>query len=176
MNSLVADRYSAPLVKVVGTAVKSDGEHMQNAIWACMTMELAGSERMVSYLKQIVERKLDTLYVTSNNDRLVDRKIFEEMSKLLQIVPSDVVKFDAKGQQTTNQNMQVAQPNWIRSVQFEAGGHYAFIKQSQEVNEAIYSLMQRVIKNDDVIEKRIDEYAHSSVNQSKTKSSEVLVN
>ena len=149
------------------TAVRSDGDHIHNAVWAAITMELAKFERMVGYLNKMSETKLETLYVCADNDRLVDRKIFEEMAELLGIVKENVIRFDASGRQVTEgQTLVGAQPDWIRSLSFEAGGHYSFLKQSAEVNAAVYSLLQRVAADNFVVKRKtktFEDYSTTTV-------------
>jgi len=149
------------------TAVRSDGDHIHNAVWAALTMELAKFERMIGYLNKISETKLDTLYVCADNDRLVDKKIFEEMADLLGIVKQNVIRFDASGRQVTeSQTLVGAQPDWIRSLSFEAGGHYTFLKQSAEVNAALFSLLQRAAADNFVVKRKtktFEDYSTTTV-------------
>lgn len=71
------------IAALFGVAVKVDGDHADNAVLACLTMYLAGVERLEGYLKKIRDQRTPTTYFMAERDKLVDTKIFYEMLEML---------------------------------------------------------------------------------------------
>lgn len=127
-------------------AVKTD--NLDNTAWAAINMYLARVQRLESYLKAVRERKKPTLYIYSENDRLVDMQIFNEMTEMLtlgsKLENHEFVRYDKGSNLVANDALK---ESWLRIMAFEAAGHYSFVKESQKVNHEIASLLGKV-RND----------------------------
>lgn len=78
-----------------GVAVKVD--NIDNIMLASTTMFLAKVHRLKSYLSVVKDRKPPTLYIMSENDKLVDRKIFYEMADMLEASDKHFTSYDDDG-------------------------------------------------------------------------------
>lgn len=103
-------------------------------------------------MEKIRENKIPTICVFSANDKLVEKEIFDEMIDLIGSRESALQKYDLEGKKVTRckliyLNLRVVprKPNIFllfsvvdpashtRVLYFDRGGHYAFLKYSDEV-------------------------------------------
>ncbi|KAI1287785.1 hypothetical protein HDE_09797 [Halotydeus destructor] len=86
-------------------------------------------------------RGMPTLLAYSVNDRLIDEKVSEEMADMLGARPDHVAHFNKEGQVTSGQPLTQGQTGRLKVLKFDNGGHYAFLRQPTESNQAVASLI-----------------------------------
>ena len=71
------------IAKAARVKVNASKEHADNAVLACLTMYMAGSERLAEYAGKLAMTKTPTSYFYSDRDKLVEEKIFQELIQML---------------------------------------------------------------------------------------------
>lgn len=89
-------RKVAPIVfKAMGVPVKI--ENVDNVLLSATAMYFAGIHRLPEHLAAIREQKKPLLFVFSENDKLVDTKVFYEMTNMLGAEEKHYFRFDKDG-------------------------------------------------------------------------------
>lgn len=124
---------------IVGVPVKVD--NMDNVMLSATVMRNSKCPRVSKQLEQLSQLGLPTLLVFSENDKLIEREIFYEMTRFMKLDPKNFDIFDNEG------NIEISQSrkdDWIRVMVFKAGGHYAYSNYAKTVNAAVSELLERV--------------------------------
>lgn len=127
---------------VVGVPVRVD--NMDNVMLSATVMRNSKCQRVVKQLEQLSQIKLPTLLVFSENDKLIEKEIFYEMTKFMKLDSKNFDLFDNEG------DIELSQSNnddWIRVMVFKEGGHYAYSNYGKTVNRAVSELLNKVVKD-----------------------------
>lgn len=129
-------------IKVTHT-VTVKPESMNNVILSAQTMRYSNYKHLDKYLKKIKENKIPTLWVCSENDRLIEKEIFNEMIDIIGAKESNIQKYDCNGEMVSHYRSD----SNIRVLYFNNGGHYAFLKYSDKVVKECDKFLNFVLKN-----------------------------
>lgn len=132
---------------VVGVPVKVD--NMDNVMLSATVMRNSKCRRVKSQLQLLSEKKIPTLFVFSENDKLIEKEIFYEMTQFLNVNKdsfdtfNDVGQLELSGQkqQEMNDKQENDATSWCKVMVFKAGGHYAYSNYPRIVNQAISELL-----------------------------------
>ena len=127
---------------IIGVPVRVD--NMDNVMLSATVMRNSRCQRVREQLKQLSEMKIPTLLVFSENDKLIEREIFYEMTQFMKLNPKNFDIFNDDGDIELSQSVL---EDWIRVMVFKAGGHYAYSNYAKTVNQAISELLDRVRKD-----------------------------
>lgn len=125
---------------VIGVPVKVD--NMDNVMLSATVMRNSRCQRVVKQLEQLSEMKLPTLLVFSENDRLIEKEIFYEMTRFMKL---EEKKFDLYDNEGDIEFSQSNSNDWIRVMVFKEGGHYAYSNYAKTVNRAVSELLGKVV-------------------------------
>lgn len=126
---------------VVGVPVRVD--NMDNVMLSATVMRNSRCQRVVKQLEQLSQLKLPTLLVFSENDKLIEKEIFYEMTQFMKLDRKNFDIFNNDGNIELSQSLT---EDWIRVMVFKAGGHYAYSNYAKTVNKAVSELLDRVVK------------------------------
>ena len=124
---------------VVGVPVKVD--NMDNVMLSATVMRNSKCQRVVGQLEQLSQMKIPTLLVFSENDKLIEKEIFYEMTRFMKLDPNNFDVFNNDGDIELAQS---SMADWIRVMVFKAGGHYAYSNYAKTVNQAVSELLRKV--------------------------------
>lgn len=123
-------------------------ESMNNVILSAQTMRYSNFKELDKYLNKLKDTNKPTLWVFSENDRLVEKEIFYEMVDIMGATEKNTQQYDKSGSILSEcklNDLKRLKLTWllslspdtddshIRVVVFKSGGHYAFLKYSSEV-------------------------------------------
>lgn len=135
---------------VVGVPVKVD--NMDNVMLSATVMRNSKCTRVSKQLEQLSQLGLPTLLVFSENDKLIEKEIFYEMTRFMKLDPNNFDIFNSEGDVEVSQSHE---NDWIRVMVFKAGGHYAYSNYAKTVNKAVSELLQRVTSKEDNTERSV---------------------
>uniref|UniRef100_A0A6G1SKN3 Uncharacterized protein n=1 Tax=Aceria tosichella TaxID=561515 RepID=A0A6G1SKN3_9ACAR len=124
---------------VVGVPVRVD--NMDNVMLSATVMRNSKCQRVVRQLEQLSQMKIPTLLVFSENDKLIEKEIFYEMTQFMKLDPNNFDVFNNDGDIELSQSRT---DDWIRVMVFKAGGHYAYSNYASTVNQAVSELLSKV--------------------------------
>lgn len=154
---------------IIGVPVRVD--NMDNVMLSATVMRNSKCHRVVKQLEQLSEIKLPTLLVFSENDKLIEKEIFYEMTQHMSLDKKNFDVFNNEGDlelsrkysrlplnKLTFLNTRLDQlishlvlatvesrtEDWIRVMVFKAGGHYAYSNYAKTVNKAVSELLKKV--------------------------------
>ncbi|KAG9510577.1 hypothetical protein GZH46_00878, partial [Fragariocoptes setiger] len=126
-------------LRIVGAPVKVD--NMDNVMLSATVMKHSRCKRVKEQLQQLSAMKLPTLLLFSENDKLIEKEIFYEMTHLMSL---DSTKFDYYDENGKLERSGSSDSDWIRVIVFKAGGHYSYLNYAPIVGQAITQLVHRV--------------------------------
>jgi hypothetical protein len=126
------------ILNLKGVPVKTD--NVDNVLLSATTMYFSGIEKLPGYLSSVRENRVPLLYVFSENDRLVDTKVFYEMADMLGAEEDHFSRYTPQG----SLDKPCRANDWMKIMAFKSGGHYAFLKHAPTVNQEILALLQKV--------------------------------
>lgn len=133
-------KFGPAFLTVVGVPVRVD--NMDNVMLSATVMRNSKCQRVVMQLEELSQMKIPTLLVFSENDKLIEREIFYEMTQFMRLDPKKFDVFNNDGDIELSQSMM---DDWIRVMVFKAGGHYAYSNYAKTVNKAVSELLARVV-------------------------------
>ncbi|RWS27069.1 DUF1057 domain containing protein-like protein [Leptotrombidium deliense] len=123
------------ILSAKGVPVKIN--NIDNVLLSATTMFYSNVEKLEHHLHDIRNRGIPTLYVFSENDKLIEAKVFYEMASMLGVQQEDFTVFDKDGNLITK----TLPKNNVTTLCFHSGGHYAFLKHAAIVNQWIDDLL-----------------------------------
>ena len=87
------------------------------------------------------------LFVFSENDKLVEKEIFYEMTDILGADKNNFIVYDEQGlSESESQQTKLLTEDKLRVVVFQSGGHYAFLKYPEPVDKAVTQFLNTLVK------------------------------
>lgn len=129
---------------VVGVPVRVD--NMDNVMLSATVMRNSRCHRVEEQLKRLAQMRLPTLLVFSENDKLIEKEIFYEMTQFMRLERKNFSVYEGENE---TQLARVQEPaakdeDWVKVMVFKDGGHYTYSNYSKIVNEAVGDLLGRV--------------------------------
>lgn len=132
-------KFGPAFLTVVGVPVRVD--NMDNVMLSATVMRNSKCQRVSKQLEQLSEMKIPTLLVFSENDKLIEKEIFYEMTQFMKL---DNRNFDIFNNDGDIELARSSMEDWIRVMVFKAGGHYAYSNYAKTVNQAVSELLEKV--------------------------------
>jgi pimeloyl-ACP methyl ester carboxylesterase len=132
-------KFGPAFLTVVGVPVRVD--NMDNVMLSATVMRNSRCQRVVRQLQQLSQMKIPTLLVFSENDKLIEKEIFYEMTQFMKLDPKNFDVFNNEGDIELSRSLS---SDWIRVMVFKAGGHYAYSNYAGTVNKAVSELLSKV--------------------------------
>ncbi|KAI1305925.1 hypothetical protein HDE_01134 [Halotydeus destructor] len=105
------------------------------------TIMLNSSKHLLpDYFRKLREDNVPFLFVLSYKDRLVHEGMIRDMIRILDTKEEHVRKYGSDGKMAKDWK----HGNNFKVMCFESGGHYSFLKFSQQVNEAIVEVLNQL--------------------------------
>ncbi|KAI2807613.1 hypothetical protein RDWZM_005117 [Blomia tropicalis] len=128
LGRMVFNAFGKSFIKATNT-VTVKPENMNNVILSAQTMRYSNYKQLEKGLVNLRDSGKPSLWVFSKNDRLVEKEIFYEMVDIMGAKDENFQTYDDNGTLISKyQN-----DSNLRVIAFEIGGHYAFLKYSDEV-------------------------------------------
>ena len=132
-------KFGPAFLTVVGVPVRVD--NMDNVMLSATVMRNSKCQRVSKQLEQLSQLKIPTLLVFSENDKLIEKEIFYEMTQFMKL---DSRNFDIFNNEGDIELSRSSMEDWIRVMVFKAGGHYAYSNYAKTVNQAVSELLEKV--------------------------------
>ncbi|RWS26338.1 DUF1057 domain containing protein-like protein [Leptotrombidium deliense] len=137
-------KFGSHVLSVTGCAVKHN--NMDNVILSATTMVYSRFKTLSKKLEAMKEKEVPVLLIYSDNDRLIENEIFDEMKSILGADESNTEIFDETGELMKP----ICGTELPKAICLKGGGHYSHLKgrNPEIVNDAIYNLLENVVNND----------------------------
>lgn len=131
---------------VVGVPVRVD--NMDNVMLSATVMRNSRCHRVMDQLQRLAQLRMPTLLVFSENDKLIEKEIFYEMTQFMKLDRNNFNIYEGENEAQLSKVQEPAKDDWVRVMVFKDGGHYTYSNYSKIVNEAVSDLLGRVTSGD----------------------------
>ena len=115
-------------------------EDMEAAVLGCIVNIFVNRSKLKDQIEQLKESSTPLLYVYSENDKIMSRKLNHNLMKSLGVKPEFVAHYHREGQL----QREGSKTGPVEVLKFVSGGHFSYKKHSDAVNEAVVRFLQKL--------------------------------
>ncbi|KAI1305774.1 hypothetical protein HDE_01133 [Halotydeus destructor] len=127
-------------LKFQTSSVETNMDNLEERMLSTTVMMNSGNHTLPGQLRQLRKENVPLLFVFSDNDRLIQKKMFYDMCEILEAKGDHIRRYDSDGKLLKDWKDE----STFKVMSFESGGHYCFLKYAEEVNDAIGKLLAQV--------------------------------